>query len=329
MQGLSEQIQHIELGLLRIDFGLQLRARISEEHVEALAEAYLADEPIPPIQVVHDSKTAWVWDGNHRLLARRKAGFDTMPCIVEQGTYRDAQLKAAGANHGHGLPRSNADKRSAVMKLLEDKQWTRRSDRWIAETCKVSRTLVAAIREELQAKVQHAEVAEMPPEKRMGRDGKEYPPAAVKQPDAEDDDPWSDDHEPEYTEDDPGHEMTLVSTRDRLDDLYAAHCGNEIKLNRQEIELIQAVRSGRPLAGAMLDQALQIISLHRPCLAARHAEADDPDDSEDTAEPDRVLWVKERIGWLWDKYNAAFGGAAELLYFRMGIEAALAAMEDE
>lgn len=186
----------MELASLRMDCGLQLRAEIDHDHVDRLADAYAAGEPVPPIRVMHDSKTAWVWDGNHRLIARRQAGFETISVIVEHGTYREAILRAAGANHEHGLPRSNKDKRTAVAKLLEDKVWARRSDRWIAETCRVSRPLVMDVRQDIEAARQVAElppaerdqVAELPPEKtakevldsvgaptaREGKDGKTY-----------------------------------------------------------------------------------------------------------------------------------------------------------
>lgn len=124
------ELQDIELALLRIDHGLQLRAEISEDHIASLVEAYRAEQDVPPIRVIFDSKTYWVWDGNHRLLASRKAGRDTLFCLVEPGTYRDAILRAAGANAEHNaLKRSNADKRAAVLALMGDKQWSRRSNR--------------------------------------------------------------------------------------------------------------------------------------------------------------------------------------------------------
>ena len=37
-------------------------------------------------------------------------------------------------------------------------------------------------------------------------------------------------------------------------------------------------------------------------------------------EPDRIAWVIERIGWLWDKYNATFGDRAERHCFIAGLE---------
>lgn len=218
-------VKDLPIDRLRTDGGLQLRARIDQEHVERLAEAFAAEDDsnaLPPIQVYHDSADYWVWDGNHRILGAQRAGRDTIRCHIEKGTQRDAILKAAGANHDHGLPRSNADKRHAVATLLADKQWRKRSDRWIAETCRVSRPLVAEMRavmeeedrkeverraEQLLGAIKGRDPADEwtpDPETRVGRDGKKYHVAAPKEPH---EDLLDDGHEAEYTADDPGQEL--------------------------------------------------------------------------------------------------------------------------
>jgi hypothetical protein len=56
-------------------------------------------------------------------------------------------LFAAGANATHGRPRSTADKRCAVLKLLNDYEWCIWSDREIARRCHVGHQLVAELRE--------------------------------------------------------------------------------------------------------------------------------------------------------------------------------------
>jgi hypothetical protein len=376
-------LKDLPIDRLRTDGGLQLRARIDQEHVERLRDAFAdvaADQAVPAVEVIWDSKDYWVWDGNHRVLGAQQAGRETIRCNVEKGTQRDAILKAAGANHNHGLPRTNADKRHAVLALLADKQWGKRSDRWIADACKVSHPFVASVRADLERKQQAAAERQLQPETlpplpsttvREGRDGKTY--SVERQPGAtaeaapfhadllaeiqdvltshvhqrialseqdlafvegvckgklrlggdntvrawriladyaEDDTP-----EAEHTEDDPALDEPPVGTRERLQDIYAAHVGDRLKLNRQEVELIIGVQAGRPLTGATLDQALQVIALHRPALLSSR---DEPDD--DAPPSDRVTWVKERLGWLWDKYQAAYGDRADRVCFAMAWE---------
>ena len=54
-----------------------------------------------------------------------------------------------GANDTHGLRRSQADRRNAVLTLLRDPEWTRLSDRKIAEAARVDHKTVARTRREL------------------------------------------------------------------------------------------------------------------------------------------------------------------------------------
>jgi hypothetical protein len=50
------------------------------------------------------------------------------------------------ANAAHGLKRTNRDKRSAVMTLLKDPEWSGWSDREISRRCTVSDRFVNGIR---------------------------------------------------------------------------------------------------------------------------------------------------------------------------------------
>jgi hypothetical protein len=55
-------------------------------------------------------------------------------------------LYAFGANASHGRPRSAADKRSAVLKMLADDTWCHWSNNRIAQLCHVSHQLVGEVR---------------------------------------------------------------------------------------------------------------------------------------------------------------------------------------
>jgi predicted RNase H-like nuclease (RuvC/YqgF family) len=70
---------------------------------------------------------------------------------VREGTLRDAILFSFSANGTHGLRRTAADKRKAVMAMLEDIEWQDWSDREIARQCCVSHPFVSAIRKEMGA----------------------------------------------------------------------------------------------------------------------------------------------------------------------------------
>lgn len=145
VQGLPTKF--IQLDRIRIDGDVQQRAEIREEHVADLAEAYKADESLPPGKAFADGSEIWLSRGFHRFHARRRAGFADMELEVVQGTQREAILDAVGDNAEHrALPRSRADKRRAVETLLADPEWGQWSDREIARRCQVGRSLVGEIR---------------------------------------------------------------------------------------------------------------------------------------------------------------------------------------
>src|SRR5262249_33580652 len=72
-------------------------------------------------------------------------GHQQLRVEVRQGTRRDAVLHAVGANASHGLRRTRADARRAVLLLLGDPEWRRWSDRAIAPPRQVSPTTVGTI----------------------------------------------------------------------------------------------------------------------------------------------------------------------------------------
>jgi hypothetical protein len=103
-------------------------------------------EAFPPVVVFHDGKDYWLADGFHRRDAAIGAGLLEIEAEVKQGTQRDAILYSVGANADHGLRRTNDDKRRSVIRLLEDEEWGKWSDREIAKRCNVNPHLVAELR---------------------------------------------------------------------------------------------------------------------------------------------------------------------------------------
>ena len=141
-------MKKLNIKKIRIDGGTQTREKLNQESVDEYAEVLQSNdgEGLPPIEVTFDGTDYWLWDGFHRFHAHNKAGIGTISANVTNGTQRDAQLLSAGANAEHGIKRTNADKRKAVTMLLADDEWSKKSDRWIAEQAKVSQPFVGSMR---------------------------------------------------------------------------------------------------------------------------------------------------------------------------------------
>jgi hypothetical protein len=143
----------VSMNDVRTDGGTQARMAINESVVKDYAEALEEGAKLPPVVLYyeHDADVYWLADGFHRFEAHRVIGRVAISAFVKDGTQRDAKLHAAGANGTHGLPRTNADKRCAVLMLLEDPEWATWSDNAIAKACGVSHTFVGNVRASLES----------------------------------------------------------------------------------------------------------------------------------------------------------------------------------
>lgn len=120
---------------------------VDESHVADLMTAYgQADADIEPPRVWTINGIGTVLTrGFHRVEALRRLGRKRVECEVKAGTVADALTDAAASNVGHGLKRSNADKRRSVEMVLEaHPDW---SNKRVSEEAGVDDKLVADVRE--------------------------------------------------------------------------------------------------------------------------------------------------------------------------------------
>ncbi len=165
--------------------------------VDEYADAYRAKAKFPPIEVFIVDGAPQLVDGWHRLAAMLKAGLTWVTCeVVGTGTIDEAVWRALGANQGHGIRRTNEDKRRAVRLALESPIGNEQSARVLAEHIGVSHELVLKVRGEWEAERRaqlstpdSCEPAE--PVKRIGKDGRarsapkpRAPKAEVQTPDS-------------------------------------------------------------------------------------------------------------------------------------------------
>ena len=174
---MATQLCELPIASLAFDTDVQCREALRSETVGEYREAAQAGAKFPPLVVFYDGKTYWVADGFHRGQAFREAGLEKAPVDIRQGTKRDAILFAVGANASHGLRRTNADKRRAVLTLLNDVEWSGNSDRWVAQKAGVHHQLVASLRTTAHTivEVDESSTSQDEPATRKGSDGKLYP----------------------------------------------------------------------------------------------------------------------------------------------------------
>ena len=144
------EVIRVAISLIRRDGGTQPRAAINQTTVTEYAQDMKEGAIFPPVVVFYDGTDYWLSDGFHRVEAAESIGWSQIAALVRQGTRREAVLYSVGVNTTHGLRRSNADKRRAVMTLLEDSEWSQWSNNEIAKRGYVSHTFVNNLRSLLE-----------------------------------------------------------------------------------------------------------------------------------------------------------------------------------
>lgn len=141
----------LALSEITADQHAQPRATMDVEVVDEYGKDMKRGDKFPPVVVFFDGSRHWLADGFHRYYAAVAAQKERLDCEVREGGLREAILFSCGANGAHGARRSNADKRRAVTRLLQDDEWAQWSNYEIAKRCAVDDTFVLKVRKEVDA----------------------------------------------------------------------------------------------------------------------------------------------------------------------------------
>lgn len=156
----SSRWEHVSVPLdqIRLDGDTQPRVELDQdviwEYADELERGGLRDGvPLRTMKVVFDGVDYWLIDGFHRYWALRKMKSPptAVLCQVNKGTRLDARWWSYSMNTDHGLRRTTADKRKAVMSALRHPNGVGLSDSQIGKHVGVSDKTVAKYRVEMQA----------------------------------------------------------------------------------------------------------------------------------------------------------------------------------
>jgi uncharacterized ParB-like nuclease family protein len=150
----TQEVQRDQMVLVNdiiLDGAVQPRESISTTLIAEYAEAMEEGAEFPPVVLFRDEQDHLVAaDGWHRIKAAQKIGRAEIRADVHAGGVRDAILYSVSANATHGMRRTDADKRKAVMRLLTDPQWRKWSASVIAQRVSVSQPFVSGLRRQLE-----------------------------------------------------------------------------------------------------------------------------------------------------------------------------------
>ncbi len=150
----------------------QVRVKIDQNIVDEYAEAIEAGDIFPPLTVFapKNSQRYLLADGFQRLAAAVKIGRKTIGVDVKEGGVHEALHYALSANVAHGVRRSVADRRNAVMLAFKDPHYDDLSLRELSEVCRVSHELVRKMKAEQNVAVNTDKVTPRPRKPKQTQD---------------------------------------------------------------------------------------------------------------------------------------------------------------
>src|SRR5262245_6903242 len=141
----------VPVAAIVLDSDVQPRESISTSLIKEYAEAMEEGAKFPAVKLFRDKDGKLIAaDGWHRIMAAKQAGQGSVLAEIRDGDKRDAILFSVGANATHGLRRTDADKRRAVLRLLHDPEWNGWSASVIAQHVGVSQPFVSGLRRQLE-----------------------------------------------------------------------------------------------------------------------------------------------------------------------------------
>lgn len=143
-------MKKIDISAIRTDGGTQARLKLDYDVVKEYAECMKDGEKFPPVTVFHDGSEYWLANGFHRYFATKSNGELEIECEVKQGTLDDAVLYAFSADGRQGLSRSDEDKRSIIIRMLQHPVWGKWSNAEIAKHVGVSKMTVGRVKASLE-----------------------------------------------------------------------------------------------------------------------------------------------------------------------------------
>ena len=167
----------VSLDDIILDERCQSRAVLNQEAVQEYSDIYKEGEvDLPALDVVRiDSKHVLI-DGFHRLAGARQAGLSFIRVrVVEKCDFGKALWLASAVNQGHGVRRTNADKRQAVTLALQSDIGQEQTVRDVALHVGVHHSFIAKVKNELSTEDKPTEKTEPEPEKPPHDDDKTEP----------------------------------------------------------------------------------------------------------------------------------------------------------
>jgi hypothetical protein len=125
-------IKNLPISNILRDGGTQCRVVLDKNSIDKYRDLMEMGVDFPPVSVWFDSKNYWLSDGFQRIAAAEQLARTHIVAEIRLGRREDAQWDSYGCNATHGLPRTGADIKAAVVRAFAHPNSTNLSNGEIA-----------------------------------------------------------------------------------------------------------------------------------------------------------------------------------------------------
>jgi hypothetical protein len=134
---------------IRIDGKTQQRP-VDDNVVKRYAAMMKDGSVFPPVEIITDGKSNFLWDGAHRYFAHLKLDKKYIEANIKEGTQRDAIYLSFSANKTNAFPRQPGTTKEIIKKILKDSEWSKMSQHDIARHVGCTQAFVWQICEKIK-----------------------------------------------------------------------------------------------------------------------------------------------------------------------------------
>ena len=142
-------IKSVPIKDIRIDGNTQQRP-VDDNVVKRYAAMMKEGSAFPPVEIITDGKSNFLYDGFHRVAATIRLNKKYIEANIVNGTQRQAMWLSFSTNKENAFPRQPGTAKEIIKKILRDKEWSKTSQRDIGRHVGCTQKFVWKICEEIK-----------------------------------------------------------------------------------------------------------------------------------------------------------------------------------
>lgn len=137
----ASTLRQLDLSQITVDRAMQHR-KLEYTTLDKYCQLMAENVVFPPVEVVYDGTTGYLWDGFHRVECAKRLQRQSIQANVQTGTREYAIWMSFSANAKHGMPRPLGAVTEILETLWANPEWRKKGATEIANHVGCSRQMV-------------------------------------------------------------------------------------------------------------------------------------------------------------------------------------------